>query len=116
MITFETPKGTVSISENYFARLIGNAVSSCYGISNMVPHNSLQFIRDKINNRRFKDTGIKVTGNSDSIIVDLHITVSYGLNISEISRSIINKVTYVVEQATGIRVEKVLIHVDGMNA
>ena len=39
----------------------------------------------------------------------------YGLNISAISNSIVHKVKYTVEEATGISVAKVLVHVDRMN-
>ena len=53
-------------------------------------------------------------GDRQSIVVDLHICVVYGLNIAAISKSIINKVTYVVEDATGIKVEKVIVHVEQM--
>ncbi len=36
MISYETRYGTVTISDEYFARLIGSAVSSCYGVASMV--------------------------------------------------------------------------------
>lgn len=115
MINYETHLGQVSISQRYFERLIGSAVSSCYGVTSMVPNRGIQWWRSKLLKRRFADTGIRVRGNSRSIVVDLHITVMYGLNINAISKSIVNKVTYIVEDATGIRVEKVIVHVDRMN-
>lgn len=114
MIIFETPLGEIRISQHYFARLIGSAVSSCYGVTSMVPRGR-QWIRSKLYRRRFEDTGIKVSGTSRSLQVDLHISVTYGLNINAISRSIVNKVTYIVEEATGIKVDKVMVHVDRMN-
>ena len=39
---------------------------------------------------------------------------SYGMNISVISKSIVNKVRYTVEQATDLEVKKVNIFVDEM--
>ena len=39
---------------------------------------------------------------------------TYGLNISAIVNSITNKVSYVVEEATGLKVSKVNVFVDGM--
>ena len=36
MITYETRLGKVEIAIDYFARLIGDAVTSCYGVSSMV--------------------------------------------------------------------------------
>ena len=82
----------------------------------MVPRGR-QWWRSKFfSSRNFADTGIMVRGNAKSLIVDLHITVTYGLNINAISHSIVNKVTYTVEDATGIKVDKVYVHVDRMIA
>ncbi len=48
-------------------------------------------------------------------MVELHIAVSYGVNISAITDSIINKVRYIVESATDLNVSKVNVHVDELN-
>ena len=114
MILYESHLGTVRISENYLAKLIGNAVSSCYGVTNMVPKGA-QWVRSKLLMKRtFADTGIQVRGNKP-LTVDLHISVMHGLNISAISNSIVHKVKYTVEEATGISVARVRVHVDRMN-
>ncbi len=111
MIQYETYLGTVTITSGYFAKLIGDAVSSCYGVLHMVPK-GLQWWRAKLLRRQFNDTGIRVSGSGRSLRVDLHIRMMYGMNINAISRSIVNKVTYVVEEATGIKVDRVSVHVD----
>jgi uncharacterized alkaline shock family protein YloU len=80
----------------------------------MVPK-GIQRLRSKLLKRDFYDTGIRVSGNERSLIVELHIRVMYGMNIGAISRSIVNKVTYVVEEATGIKVDRVLVHVDELS-
>ena len=38
------------------------------------------------------------------------------MNISAIAKSIVNKVRYTVEEATGLRVRKVNVFVDGMKS
>ena len=37
MIAYETKYGKVFVSNAFFAKLIGHAVSSCYGVVGMVP-------------------------------------------------------------------------------
>ena len=37
MIAYETKTGTISLSEDYLAKLIGNAASSCFGVAGMAP-------------------------------------------------------------------------------
>lgn len=114
MITYETRLGKISICEGYLSKLIGNEVTSCFGVVGMMPSNSKQKIFNKISKNEQLDTGIKVIGNTDSISVELHIVVTYGMNINAIASSITEKVKYVVKEATGIEVEKVLVKIDGI--
>jgi uncharacterized alkaline shock family protein YloU len=113
MIAYETKNGTISVSNAFFAKLIGHAVSSCYGVSGMVAKGN-QRIRELVTRRKRPDTGIRVRGDVSSIVVDLHIIVTYGVNINAIANSIVHNVKYTVEEATGIEVRKVTVHIDGM--
>ncbi len=113
MIQYETHLGQVTISQSYFAKLVGEAVSSCYGVVAMVP-NVLQKLLSRLSGRKGNDAGIRVTGNAQSLTVDVHIQVMHGMNMNAISRSIIHKVSYVIEEATGITVDHVRVHVDGV--
>ena len=45
-----------------------------------------------------------------------HLVVTYGVNINAIAKSIVSKVKYTVEDSTGIVVEKVIVHIDGMKS
>ena len=115
MVSYQTPNGSVRIADSYFAKLIGEAVSSCYGVAKMVPKGT-QWLRQLLKLENSSDTGITVRGDEHTLHVDLHIAVIHGMNMSAISRSIVNKVTYVVEETTGIKVKKVTVHIDRMIA
>lgn len=114
MIRFETRYGEITIENEFFAKFIGNAVASCYGVSGMVAK-GVQKVKNFVARKELPDTGIIVTGNIDKINVELYITVMYGVNINAISKSIVHKVKYTVEEATGIQVNKVTVHVAKMN-
>ena len=114
MITYETRLGKIAISEGYLSKLIGNEVTSCFGVVGMVPSTNKQKIFNKLSKSEQLDTGIKVIGNTDSITVELHIVVTYGMNINAIASSITEKVKYVVKEATGIEVDKVIVKIDGI--
>ena len=116
MIQIQNHLGTIEISNEYFAYLIGNAASSCYGVAGMIKSGTKQGLRALVSRRSFADEGIRVRNEDGKLVVDLHIAVIYGMNISAISKSIVNKVRYVVEQATGLTVKKVNVFVDGMKA
>ena len=52
----------------------------------------------------------------DKIIIDLHIIVSYGVNISSVASNLISNVKYKVEEFSGLKVEKINVLVEGMRA
>lgn len=113
MIAYETKTGTITVSNEYFAKLIGNATSSCFGVAGMAPHGR-QKIRRLFSKKDYTDSGVRISGNFDVINVDLHIIVAYGMNINTIAKSITEKVKYVVTEATGISVGKVTVRIDGI--
>lgn len=114
MIRIDNRYGTIEISQTYFSYLVGNAVSSCYGVAGMVCSGTKQGLRSLVFRRTYTDDGVHVRGEGDRLVVDVHIEVIYGMNISEIAKSIVNKVRYAVEEATGLTVKKVNVFVDGM--
>ena len=106
--------GVIEISEEYFANLIGHAVSECFGVAGMVSSGAVQGLRSALSKEEFTDKGVSVKAVNGSLVVDLHIAVTYGLNIATIVRSIVGKVRYVTEKATGLQVAKVNVFVDEM--
>lgn len=114
MISYETLTGKISISEAYLSKLIGSEVTSCFGVVGMMPSTGKQKLLRLISGRRTEDTGIKVSGNADRLNVELHIVVTYGMNINAIAASITEKVKYAVKDITGITVDRVVVKVDGI--
>lgn len=114
MISYETRKGTITITEQFLSKLIGYQVTSCFGVVGMVPSGSRQKILGVFSKQPALDTGIKVSGDAESIDVELHIVVSYGMNINAMAASITEKVKYAVEDITGITVNRVSVMVDGI--
>ena len=114
MISYETRTGTITITEQFLSKLIGFQVTSCFGVVGMVPSGSRQKIMGVFSKEPALDTGIKVSGDVNSIDVEIHIVVTYGMNINAIAASITEKVKYAVEDITGISVDKVSVMVDGI--
>ena len=112
MISYETRIGTVAITEQFLSKLIGFEVTSCFGVVGMMPRGSKQRIIGALSKEKAIDTGVKVSGNAESINVEIHIIVTYGMNINAIAASITEKVKYIVNEVTGITVDKVSVMVD----
>ena len=117
MIKYETPEGYVELTNNYFSNLVGNAAQSCFGVTGMVSPSPYQSIKTAIKNKVDSDNasnGVIVKSVNGSLIIDLFVAVSYGVNIAAISDSIVNRVRYAVESATELKVAKVNVHIEDL--
>ena len=114
MISYDTLQGKIIVSETYLSKLIGNEVTSCFGVVGMMPSSHRQRISKFVSRAEKIDTGIKVTGDAEKVMVEIHIVVTYGMNINAIAASITEKVKYVVKEVTGIDVTRVVVKVDGI--
>ncbi len=117
MITSRFPLGDVSFSAEYFSTLVGEATKQCYGVAAMAPRDLTDAVKSMV--RRgidYSEKGVRVTQEEGRLVIELHIAVSYGLNISTAARSISHRVKDEVEQATGLKVSRVIVSVDDVIA
>ena len=114
MISYETRLGKVEISEDYLEKLIGNEVTSCFGVVRMVPRRVKQKIYNRFSKSDMVDTGVIVSGDGDNLSVEIHIVVTYGININAIAVSITEKVKHIVMENTGLDIKKVTVKIDGI--
>lgn len=115
MIGYENALGSVEISQEYFANMVGKAASECFGVAGMIS-STYQGLKSIISSKEAPDRGVRVRTDDGKLIIDLHIAVTYGVNISAIVKSIVHKVRYTVEESTGLKVAKVNVYVDSMTA
>jgi uncharacterized alkaline shock family protein YloU len=116
MIKIETHLGDIEISHEFFAKLVGYVASSCFGVSGMATSGTIDGLKQLVSTKRTIDKGVRVRSINNKLIIEVHIIVSFGVNISAIVKSIINKIKYTIEDATGLEVSKVNVCVDGVNA
>ena len=108
MITYYNPLGGVSLTNEYFAGLVGEAAQHCYGVAGMASYS----IKSLILGKNRADKGVRVSQVDGKLAIELHIMVGYGLNISSIVQSISHRVRNEVETATGLKVARVDVCVD----
>lgn len=114
MITVQNHVGKINISQDYFMALIGNTVTKCFGVVSMNVMSAKQTILAALpfSKKLENSKGVTVRVGRDKLVIDLHISLLYGVNMKAVVRSIIHKVSYTVEENTGISVEKVNVFVD----
>ena len=116
MITSRFPLGDVSFSDEYFSTLVGEATKQCYGVAAMTPRDLTDAVRSVVRGSDYSEKGVRVTQEEGRLVIELHIAVSYGLNISTAARAISHRVKDEVEQATGLKVARVVVSVDDVVA
>ena len=109
MVRLKNHLGTIDMSQNFFVNLVGATATSCFGVADPA-----QGVLSKVFRSREASRGVKIRTRNGKLIIDLHIIVMYGTNVSAIVKSIMHKVSYTVEDVTGIQVDHVNVFVDGM--
>jgi len=59
--------------------------------------------------------GIKVDNNEKGLKIDVNIIVEYGSRIPDVAYEIQNKVKKAIENMTGLNIEEVNVHIQGVN-
>lgn len=110
----QNEKGRVTIDSAVFTHITGAVATSCYGVKGMAYRSKTDGLVHLLR-RESMSKGVKVTYNEDgSITIQIHIIVDNGVNLIEISRSIMNRVKYDVNRLTGAEVRRVNVCVDYM--
>ena len=111
MIKFRNHIGTIGISTGYLRQLISDTAESCFGVAGLNAYGAKQGVSAML---KKENTTKGVIIRQDELIVDLHITVNYGINVGAIVDSIIHKVNYVLTEQAGVNVKSVNVYVDEM--
>ncbi len=123
MIDIKTHLGTVTYSKQFFYSLIGGTVTECFGVVDMnagdVKQNFIEkvpipFIKKLASKTVLSEKGVTVRYKNNKLYIDLHISVMYGVNVSTIVKSIVHKVRFVLEDETGLNVDKINVFVDSV--
>lgn len=115
MISFYNTMGKISMSSNYFAELVAQAAQSGIGVAGMATGGPADSLKNLIQ-PNFPEKGVRVMEEDGRLNIELHIKVTYGLNITAAVKSITHKVKYTVEDATGLQVKNIMVYVDDVVA
>ena len=115
MVRKASEKGVIEISTDVFTTIVGEAASSCFGVKGMASRSKDSGVWQLLR-RESMSKGVSVRFEEDnSLLVDLHIMVDHGVNLSALSESIIAEVGYKVTATTGVPVQQVNVFIDSMN-
>ena len=104
----------IQISNDVVAVIAGVAVSEVQGVSGM-SGGFAGGITEVLSGKKNLAKGIKVEIDDSKVKIDVNIIVEYGSRIPDVAFEIQNRVKKSVENMTGLKVEEVKVHVQGVN-
>ena len=103
--SMSTDLGIITINPEVIAKYAGSVAVECFGIVGMA----------RLLKKESLTHGIQVEiSDENSLTLDFHVIVAYGVNILSVSDNLMNNVKYKVEEFTGMTVEKINIFVEGV--
>lgn len=100
----------INISEEVITTISGIAVSEISGVAEMAGG-----ITEVLSGKKNLSKGIKADVAGNNVKIDVNIIVNYGVRIPDVAFDIQNKVKQTVENMTGLKVNEVNVHVQGVN-
>ena len=106
--------GQIVIDTDVIATYAGRVAVECFGIVGMAAVNMKDGLVHLLKKERLTH-GIQVEVTEENTIkLDFHVIVSYGVNILSVTDNLMSNVKYKVEEFTGMKVEKINIYVEGV--
>ncbi len=116
MNDIKNPENTnnVKISDDVVQIIAGIAAGEVDGVQGMGT-SLTSGIAELLGGKKPISRGVKVDIRENSVTIDMHIIVRYGVRIPDIAWQVQEKVKEAVETMTGLTVLKVNIHIDGIS-
>ncbi len=114
MITIENHIGKITISNNYLTDLIWNTVTDCFGIVDMNSGSFFEDIKSLLRKNKNSGNGVIIKAKDNALIINIHVSVTFGTNISAVVNSLKHKVRFAVQEAAGVTVSKINVSIDNM--
>lgn len=112
-ITYQNDLGTITMSDEVIASIVGISTTDCYGVVGMASKTIKDGIAELLKKENYS-RGIVVRSNNEKVDIDIHVVVAFGVKISEVCHSIQTKVKFVLEETLGISINTINILVQGV--
>lgn len=106
--------GDVRISVDVVSTIAAIATEEINGVAYMYT-SFAGGIAEMLGAKKSPTRGVRVEMNEKSVKIDIYVVVDYGAKVPELAWSVQENVKNNVETMTGLKVEKVNIHVEGIS-
>ena len=112
-ITTNNYYGKISVSADAIAAVAGYSALDCYGVVDLVSKKLKDSVKELFSKQQYLK-GISVTTMENRIFIEVYAIFKYGVSINAVSESLKKSVKYSVENFTGMIVNSVNVHVEGV--
>lgn len=115
-INKSTEYGTIEISLDAIASLVGGTINECYGIIGMASQKLLKDGWAELLKKENYSRGVIVRQDDNSLVLDIYVIAMQGIKLSEVMMAAQQRVKYVLEKTLEAKVEAVNIYVQGVRS
>ena len=109
----EIEENGIKIADDVIATIAGKAASEVGGVYSMA--GGFAGGISEVFGKKSYTKGIKVDNSEKGLKIDVNIIVEYGARIPDVAYEIQNRVKKAIENMTGLKIEEVNVHIQGVN-
>lgn len=110
----ETKYGKIEIDQIVVEEVAKKAATQCYGVLGIVNSSTIDSVMSKF--RKSKSTGgVQVRDGDEGLILDLFVSLQYGVRTTAVAQNIMETVKYQIESSLDLAVEEVNVFVENIN-
>lgn len=113
-VTKNTNLGSVNVSTEAVATLVGGVVSECYGVVGMATRNVFKDGIAELLKQENYSKGVFVKNDTDGLLIDVYIIVGFGVKVSEVVTEVQKKIVYMTEKSLQVNVSACNVYVQGI--
>lgn len=106
-------KGTINVTENALASLLGLAAHEVPGVVGMAPANLKEGIQKILGQPQSRD-GVVVAGEGTTRSCEVYIVVAFGTAIHAVAENVKDRIVHTAKALAGIELSSVKVHVVGV--
>ena len=104
--------GEITVSEKALEEIAGYAATHCYGVVGMSEKSAGEIIKKFFKTDNGLRHGIKAVCKDNKITIDIHIKVSYGVNIKALSENVKQDIAYAISTMTNETIAEINVFID----
>jgi len=105
--------GTMTVADGVIADLIGYAALETFGVVGMASSNIHDGIVRMLPRRALRH-GVAVEKGEEGLLIDLCVIILHGVNLVTVSKNLVDRVRFVVENYADQKVSDISVHIQGV--